>query len=89
MILFVLDGIEHTLEYMRYDKIFGQQILFLKENQQELVRLPMPFATLKSVEKQATFQVGGVDGLLTFKMSAITGIMNIKIEVGGVEVFHN
>ena len=88
VILFVLNGTEHALEYIRYDKI-RQQILFLKEKQQELVRLPVPFGTLKTIEKQAAFQIDGVNGLLTFKMSAITGIMNIGVTVGGVEVFHN
>lgn len=88
IILFNLDGTEHALEYVRYDKI-RHQILFLKEKQQELVRLVVPFATLKPVEKQAAFQIDGVDCLLIFKMSAVTSIMNIKVEVGGVEVFHN
>jgi len=89
MILFVLDKTEYTLEYIRYDNFFSSQIIFLKHEQQELVRLVVPFATLKSVEKHANFQIDGVDGLLTFKMSAVVGIMNIKVEVGGVEVFHN
>jgi nucleoside phosphorylase len=88
IILFVLDGIEHALEYIRYDKI-SRQILFLKEKQQELVRLVVPFATLRPLVKHATFQIDGVDGLLTFKMSAVISIMTIKVEVGGVEVFHN
>lgn len=88
VVLFVLDGTEHALEYIRYDNI-SHQILFLKEKQQELVRLVVPFATLKPLEKQAVFQIDGVDGLLAFKMSAVTSIMNIKVEVGGVEVFHN
>jgi len=84
-----LDKTEYTLEYIRYDNFFSSQIIFLKHEQQELVRLVVPFATLKSVEKHANFQIDGVDGLLTFKMSAVVGIMNIKVEVGGVEVFHN
>ncbi len=88
IILFVLNGTEHALEYIRYDEI-TRQILFLKETQQELVRLVVPFATFKSLEKHAAFQIDGVDCLLTFKMSAMTSIMNIKVEVGGVEVFHN
>ena len=88
MILFILDGTEHTLEYIRYDKIH-HQILFLKEKQQELVRLVVPFATLKPLENQAAFQIDGIDGLLTFKMSAVLSIMNINVEIAGVEVFHN
>lgn len=89
MILFVLDETEYTLEYIRYDHIFANQVIFLKREQQELVRLVVPFATLKSVEKHADFQIDGISGLLTFRMAAVTGIMNIKVEVGGVEVFHN
>jgi hypothetical protein len=88
VILFVLDGTEHALEYIRYDKITSQTLV-LKEKQHELVRLVVPFATLKPLEKQAAFQIDGVDALLTFKMSAVTSIMNIKVEVGSVEVFHN
>ncbi len=87
MILLVLDETEHTLEYVRHDHLFSNQIIFLKHKQQELVRLAVPFARLKSVEKHADFQIDGVGGLLTFKMTA--GIMNIKVEVGGVEAFHN
>lgn len=88
IILFDLNGTEHALEYIRYDKI-TRQTLFLKEKQQELVRLEVPSATLKPVEKQATFHIDGVDGLLTFKMSAVTGIMNISVKLGEVEIFHN
>lgn len=88
IILFVLNGIEHALEYIRYDKI-SHQILFVKERQQELVRLIVPFATLKPLVKHAAFQIDGVDCLLTFKMSAVLSIMTIKVEVGGVEIFHN
>ena len=87
MIVFVLDGTEHMLGYIRHERLFSNQIIFLKHKQQELVRLEVPFATLKSVEKHADFQIDGVGGLLTFKMTA--SIMNIKVEVGGVEVFHN
>ncbi len=88
VILFVLHETEHALEYIRRDEI-RRQILFLKERQQELVRLVVPFATLKPLKQQAAFQIDGVDCLLTFQMSAIASIMNIKVEVGGVEVFHN
>lgn len=87
-ILFDLNGTEHTLEYIRSDEIV-RQVIFLKERQQELVRLEVPFATLKPVEKQVAFQIDSVDGLLAFKMSAVTSIMNISVKVGGVEVFHN
>lgn len=86
MILFVLNGTEHALEYIRYDKI-SHQIIFLKQKQQELVRLVVPFATLKPLEKHAEFQIDGIEGILTFKMSAIASIMSVRVEVGGVEIF--
>jgi TIR domain-containing protein len=86
MILFVLNGTEQALEYIRNDRI-SHQIILLKQKQQELVRLVVPFATLKPLEKQAEFQIDGADGLLTFKMSAIASIMSVKLEVGGVEIF--
>lgn len=85
-IIFDLNGTEQTLEYTRYDKI-SHQIFFLKRKQQELVRLQVPFATLKPVEKREKFQIDGVEGIFIFKMSAITSIMSVKVEVGGVEVF--
>lgn len=85
-IIFVLNGMEHTLEYMRRDNI-THQIFFLKRKQQELVRLVIPFATLRPLEKQVEFQIDGVNCLFTFKMSAIMSIMNVKLEVGGEEVF--
>jgi hypothetical protein len=88
VILFVLDEAEHTLEYIRYDKIHHQTLL-LKEKQQELVRLVVPCATFKLLEEYAEFQIDGVGSRLIFRMSAITSIMNIKVEIGGVEVFHN
>lgn len=86
MILFLLNGTEHTLEYMRRDNL-SHQIFFLKRKEQELVRLVMPFATLKSLEKCAEFQIDGVDCRFTIKMSAVTSIMSVKLEIGGVEVF--
>ncbi len=70
MIVFVLGGTEHMLEYIRHDRLFSNQIIFLKHKQQELVRLEVPFATLKFVEKHTDFQIDGVGGLLTFKMTA-------------------
>ncbi|HLG60455.1 MAG TPA: TIR domain-containing protein [Ktedonosporobacter sp.] len=86
MILFLLNGTEHALEYMRRDNL-SHQIFFLKRKEQELVRLLMPFATLKSLEKCAEFQIDGVDCRFTIKMSAVTSIMSVKLEIGGVEVF--
>lgn len=85
-IIFVLNGTEHTLEYVRRDNI-TYQIFVLKRKQQELVRLVIPFATLKPLEKQVKFQIDDVNCLFTFKMSAITSIMSVKLEVGGEEVF--
>lgn len=85
-VIFVLNGTEHTLEYIRRDNI-THQIFFLKRKQQELVRLVVPFATFKPLKKQVKFQIDGVDCLFTFKMSAITSIMSVKLEVGGEEVF--
>lgn len=86
MILFLLNGTEHALEYMRRDN-FSHQIFFLKRKEQELVRLVMPFATLKSLEKCAEFQIDGVDCRFSIRMTAITSIMSVKLEIGGVEVF--
>ena len=86
-ILFNLNGTEHALEYIRNDRI-THQIILLKRRQQELVRLVVPFATLKPLEERVEFQIEGVDCLFTFKMRAITSIMSVKLEVGGVEVFH-
>ncbi|HEU5227557.1 MAG TPA: TIR domain-containing protein [Ktedonobacteraceae bacterium] len=86
MILFLLNGTEHALEYMRRDN-FSHQIFFLKRNEQELVRLVMPFASFKSLEKCAEFQIDGVDCRFTIKMTAITSIMSVKLEIGEVEVF--
>lgn len=85
-IIFVLNGTEHTLEYLRRDN-FTHQIFSLKRKQQELVRLVIPFASLKPLEKQVKFQIDGVDCLFTFKMSAITSVMSVRVEVGGEEVF--
>ena len=87
MILFTLNGAEQALEYIRNDRI-TQQIILLKRKQEELVRLVVPFATLKPLEKRVEFQIDGVNCLFTFKMRAITSIMSIQLEVGGVEVFH-
>lgn len=85
-IIFDLNGTEHTLEYTRYDKI-THQIFFLKRKQQEIVRLSVPFASLKPIVKQVEFQIDGVECLFMFKMSALTSIMSVRVEVGGVEVF--
>ena len=85
-VIFVLKGREHTLEYMRRDNI-SHQIFSLRERQQELVRLVVPFATLKTLERQENFQIDGVDCLFTFKMSAVMSIMSVKLFVGGEEVF--
>ena len=85
-IIVVLNGTEHTLEYMRRDNI-SHQIFFLKRKQQEIVRLVVPFATLKPIEKQVKFQIDSVDCLFSFKMSAFTSIMSVKLEIGGEEVF--
>ncbi|HEY4035554.1 MAG TPA: toll/interleukin-1 receptor domain-containing protein [Ktedonobacteraceae bacterium] len=84
--LFILNGIQHALEYIRNDRI-THQIIFLKREQQELVRLVVPFATLKSLEERVEFQIDGVNCLFTFKMRAVTSIMSVKLEVGGVEIF--
>src|SRR5260370_16795704 len=77
-IIFVLNGTEHTLEYIRRDNI-THQIFFLKRKQQELVRLVVPFATLKPLEKHVEFQIDGVDCLFTFKMRAITSIISVNL----------
>lgn len=84
---FFLNGTQHTLEYIRYDKL-SHQIIFLKRGNQELVREKVPFATLKTVERKTQFQIDGVDCLFTFRMQAITGIMSVKLVVGGVEIIH-
>jgi hypothetical protein len=86
MILFVLNGIEHTLEYTRRDNI-SHQIFLLKRKEQELTRLVMPFATLKSLEKRAEFKIDGVECRFIVKMAAVTSVMSVKLEVGNVEVF--
>ena len=85
-IIFDLNGVQHTLEYMRDDRI-AYQIFSLKERQKELVRLQIPFATFRPIEKREKFQIDGVEGVFIFKMSAVTSIMSVKVEVGGVEVF--
>jgi len=51
------------------------------------VRLVVQLATLKLLEKQVKFQIDGFDCLFTSKMSAFTSIMNVKLEIGGEEVF--
>jgi TIR domain len=86
IILFQLKEKEHTLEYFRNDKI-THQVFLLKQRQLELVKLVVPFATLQSLEKRLDFQIDGVDCLFTLKMSAITSIMSVKLEIGGEEVF--
>lgn len=85
-IIFILNGTEHTLEYIRKDNI-THQIFFLKRKQQELVRLTVPVATWKPLKKCIEFQIDGVDCLFTFKMSTIPSLMSVKLEVGGEEVF--
>lgn len=86
MILFVLNGIEHIVEYIRRDNI-SHQIFLLKSREQELARLVMPFATLKSLEKHAEFKIDGVECRFIVKMAAVTSIMKVQLEVGDVEVF--
>lgn len=85
-IVFDLNGRQHTLEYLRRDNI-SHQIFLLTREREELVRLVVPLATLKSLKEEVAFQIDGVGCLFTFKMSAITSIMSVRIEVGGVEVF--
>jgi hypothetical protein len=96
---FLLNGHEHVLHYTRIDSIkkfldqrnFGSlkhQTILLTYNQQELVREEVPeLAPLKTIVRQHTFQIEGVDCLFTFKMLAWTGIMSARLEVGGVQVF--
>jgi nucleoside phosphorylase len=86
IITFTLNGAQRTLVYTRHDNI-THQIIVLEQGQQELVREIVPFATLKPLEKRLPFQIDRIDCLLTFKMSAITSIMSVKVEVGGIEVF--
>jgi hypothetical protein len=85
-IIFDLNGRQHTLEYLRRDNI-SHQIFSLTRERQELVRLVVPFATIKSLKKEAEFQIDGVKGLFTLKMAAITSIMSVKVEIAGEEVF--
>lgn len=85
-IIFVLRGIEYTLEYLRRDNI-THQIFTLQWHQQDLVRLVLPFATLKPLEKYEEFHLDDVPCLFTVKMSAITSIIRVKLEVGEEEVF--
>lgn len=87
LVTFLLNGSQHTLEYIRYDKVV-YQILFLKRGNEEIVREKVPPATLKTIERKIAFQIDGVDCLFTFKMQAITSIMSVKLVVGGVEVIH-
>jgi hypothetical protein len=86
---FLLHGTEHTLEYLRRDNVFEKQVFTLTWRQQEVARLEMPFGTLKKLEKQVSFMIDGVDSVLHVKMAAFTGMMSVKVLVGGVEVFHN
>lgn len=85
-IIFDLHGRQHTLEYLRRDNL-SHQIFLLTQEGQELVRLVEPAVTLKPLHDEVAFQIDGVDCLFTFKMRAVTSIMSVKIEVGGVEVF--
>jgi hypothetical protein len=96
---FLLNGQEHVLHYTRIDSIrkfldqrrFGKlknQTILLTYNQCELMREEVPeLAPRKTILKQHKFQIEGVECLFTFKMLAWTGIMSIRIEVGGVTVF--
>jgi hypothetical protein len=89
MASFMLHGTEHTLEYLRRDNVFGKQIFTLQWRQQEVARLEMPFGTFKHLDRQVSFKIDEMDCVLNVKMGAITGIMSVKVMVGGVEVFHN
>ena len=96
---FLLNGQEHVLHYTRIDSIrkfldqrnFGRlknQTILLTYNQHDLLEEEVPeLAPTKTILKQHKFQIEGVDCLFTFKMLAWTGIMSIRIEVGGVTVF--
>jgi hypothetical protein len=100
---FLLNGKEHILHYTRTDSIHNalknkslsslkKQTILLTYNQtygkREIVKEEVPeLAPLKTLIKQQKFQIEGVDCLFTFRMRALTGIMSIRIEVGGVTVF--
>jgi hypothetical protein len=96
---FLLNGQEHVLHYTRQDSIYNaihhkslfrlknQTILFTYK-QHVLMREEVPeLPPKKTILKEHAFQIEGVDCLFTFKMLAWTGIMSIRIEVGGVTVF--
>ena len=100
---FLLNGKEHILHYTRTDSIHNalknrslsslkKQTIQLTYKQtykkREIVNEEVPeLAPTKTILKQHKFQIEGVDCLFTFKMLAWTGIMSIRIEVGGVTVF--
>lgn len=89
MVQFTLNGTMHTLNFLRKDNLFANQVFSLKRGQQVVARLEMPFATFKAEEKSVAFKIDGVDCLFTVKMSAVTSIISVKLVVGGIEVFHN
>ena len=63
-------------------------MIVLTYNQQELVRDAIPvLPKLRTQERRYSFQIEGVDGLLTFKMLGIIGIMSAQLEIGGVKIF--
>ncbi len=96
---FLLNGHEHVLHYTRIDSIknflerrnlrdLKKQTILLTYNQEDLVREEVPeLAPLKTIVKQHRFQIEGIDCVFTFKMLALTGIMSVRLEVGGITIF--